>query len=167
MARIPPEVIQTIQESVDVVDVVSRYVTLRRTGRSFKGLCPFHEEKTPSFHVFPESGRYKCFGCGEGGDVYTFLMKRNNLTFIEVVEELAREAHIALPKEQEDPDEARRARLRTDALRALEFAAGFFSAVLARDAGEAARSYAAIPRAPVPAPPLQYSLPRRGHRCDP
>jgi DNA primase len=143
LARIPEEVIRAIQESVDIVDVVSRYVTLRRSGRTYKGLCPFHEEKTPSFTVFPESGRFKCFGCSEGGDVFAFLMKRGGLRFIEAVEDLAREANVALPRAQEDPGEAERARLRTDALKALEFAAGFFSAVLARDAGRPARDYLA------------------------
>jgi len=141
LARIPEELIRTVQESVDILDVVSRYVTLRRSGRSFKGLCPFHDEKTPSFTVFPESARYKCFGCGEGGDVFTFLMKRNGLAFIEAVEELAREANIALPRAREDAGEAERTRLRAEALRALEFAAGFFSAVLARDTGRRAREY--------------------------
>jgi len=141
LARIPEEVIRAIQESVDIVDVVSRYVTLRKSGRNFKGLCPFHEEKTPSFTVFPETRRYKCFGCGEGGDVYTFLMKRGNLRFIEAIEDLAREANIPLPREDESPGEVAQARLRTDALRALEFAAGFFAAVLARDAGQRARDY--------------------------
>ncbi len=143
MARIPEEVIRTVQESVDILDVVSRYVTLRRSGRSYKGLCPFHDEKTPSFTVFPESARYKCFGCGEGGDVFTFLMKRNGLAFIEAVEELAREANVALPRAREDAGETERARLRADAVRALEFAAGFFAAVLARDAGRPARDYLA------------------------
>jgi len=143
LARIPEEVIRAVQESVDIVDVVSRYVTLRRTGRSFKGLCPFHEEKTPSFTVFPESGRYKCFGCSEGGDVFTFLMKRSGATFLEVVEDLAREGNIAIPREQEDPNESERVRLRAESLRALEFAAGFFSAVLGRDAGARARDYLA------------------------
>jgi len=141
VARVPEEVIRSIQESVDIVDVVSRYVTLRRSGRSFKGLCPFHEEKTPSFTVFPESGRFKCFGCGEGGDVFAFLMRRSNLGFLEVIEDLAREAGVALPREREDPAESERARLRADALHALEFAAGFYRAVLARDAGRAAREY--------------------------
>ncbi|MFI5402291.1 MAG: DNA primase [Planctomycetota bacterium] len=143
MARIPEEVIRAIQESVDIVDVVSRYVTLRRSGRSYKGLCPFHEEKTPSFSVFPESGRYKCFGCDEGGDVFAFLMKRSGLAFLEVVEDLAREAHVALPRADEDPQEAKRARVRADAVHALEFAAGFYGAVLARDAGRNARDYLA------------------------
>ena len=121
-----------VREATDIVDLISEVTKVRRSGRTFMAICPFHEEKTPSFHVFPESGRYKCFGCGEGGEVFNFLMKRNNIGFREVVEELAREARIPLPKEQEDPDEARRARLRTEALKALEFAAGFFSAVLAR-----------------------------------
>jgi DNA primase len=143
LARIPDEVIRAIQESVDVVDVVSRYVTLRKSGRNFKGLCPFHDEKTPSFHVFPESGRYKCFGCGEGGDAITFLMKRGGATFVEVLEDLAREANIALPRSDDGPGDVERARLRTEALRALEFAAGFFVAVLGRDAGKGARDYLA------------------------
>ncbi|HEX5136022.1 MAG TPA: DNA primase [Planctomycetota bacterium] len=143
MARIPEEVLRAIEESVDIVDVVSRYVTLKRSGRNFKGLCPFHEEKTPSFTVFPESRRFKCFGCGEGGGVFSFLMKRGNLRFVEVVEELARDANIPLPQEDASPGEVERARLRTDALRALEFAAGFFAAVLARDAGQRARDYLA------------------------
>ncbi|MCK6459652.1 MAG: DNA primase [Planctomycetes bacterium] len=143
MARIPEEVIRAIEESVDIVDVVSRYVTLKKSGRNFKGLCPFHEEKTPSFTVFPESRRFKCFGCGEGGGVFSFLMKRGNLRFLEAVEDLAREANIPLPREEPDPGEAERIRLRTDALRALEFATGFFAAVLARDAGRRAREYLA------------------------
>ncbi len=141
MARIPEEVIRAVQESVDIVDVVSRYVTLKRSGRNFQGLCPFHEEKTPSFTVFPESRRFKCFGCGEGGDVFAFLMKRGNMRFIEAVEDLAREANVPLPRAEADPGEAERVRLRIDALRALEFAAGFFAAVLARDAGKRARDY--------------------------
>ena len=81
LARIPEEIIQRVQEAVDIADVISRYATLKRAGRNFKALCPFHEEKTPSFTVFPESQRFKCFGCGEGGNVFTFLMKHNNLGF--------------------------------------------------------------------------------------
>jgi DNA primase len=143
LARIPEEVIRAILDSVDIVDIVSRYVTLKRTGRSYKGLCPFHEEKSPSFTVFPESKRFKCFGCGEGGDVLAFLMRRGNLAFLEVVEELAREAGVPLPRAEQDPAESDRARRRTDALRALDFAARFFRAVLGRDAGRAARDYLA------------------------
>jgi len=141
LARIPEEVIRSVQDAVDIVDVVSRFVTLKRSGRSFKGLCPFHEEKTPSFHVFPESGRYKCFGCGEGGDALTFLMKRGNLGFREALEELARETGIELPRERSDPAAEEQASRRREALDALHFAARFFQAVLARDGGRAAREY--------------------------
>jgi len=145
LPRIPEEVIRRVNESVDIVDVVSRYVTLKRSGRSFKGLCPFHEEKTPSFHVFPESargpgGRFKCFGCGEGGDVIAFLMKRDGLPFHEAVEELAQQAGIPLPA-ADDPREAARQRRRQAQLQALEFAARFFQAVLDRPTGGHARRY--------------------------
>jgi DNA primase len=143
LARIPEHVIRSLQDSVDLVDIISRYVTLKRSGSAFKGLCPFHEEKTPSFTVFPQSGRYKCFGCGEGGDVFTFLMKRGNLGFREVLAELAREAGVTLPAEPADPDAAERARRRTEALDALRFAAGFYRTVLERAAGGAARAYLA------------------------
>ncbi|MGQ0614877.1 MAG: DNA primase [Planctomycetaceae bacterium] len=141
MARIPEEIIRTVQEAVDIVEIVSRYVSLKPSGRSLKGLCPFHEEKTASFHVFPQSRRYKCFGCGESGNAFGFLMKRNNLGFREVLEELAREAHIALSDTGgggvEDPQAGRRAA----ALEAIRFAEGFFRAVLRRDAGGAALTY--------------------------
>ena len=109
MARIPEEIIQRVQEAVDIADVISRYATLKRAGRNFKALCPFHEEKTPSFTVFPESQRFKCFGCGEGGNVFTFLMKHNNLGFRDVLEELARDAAIELPCADTGPEEAERA----------------------------------------------------------
>lgn len=141
MAKIPEEVIRSILDAVDVADVVSRYVTLKRSGTSFKGLCPFHEEKTPSFHVFPQSGRFKCFGCGEGGDVIAFLMRRANLEFREVLEELSRETGIALPVSQEPGGGGEAARLRGEALDALSFANGFFRAVLGRPAGDDARAY--------------------------
>jgi DNA primase len=143
LARVPEEIIRSVQDSVDIVDIISRYVTLKRSGSSFKGLCPFHEEKTPSFAVFPNSGRYKCFGCGEGGDVFTFLMKRGNLGFRDVLEELARDAGVALPADDADPHEAEKAQRRVAAFDALRFAAGFFRTILGRDMGESARAYLA------------------------
>jgi DNA primase len=141
LARVPTEIIRSVQEAVDIVDVVSRYVPLKRSGASFKGLCPFHEEKTPSFHVFQESQRFKCFGCGEGGDVFEFLMKHVNLGFRDAIEELAREVNIELPVVDDGPEEEERNRRRGAALRALEFAEAFYRAVFARPAGEAARVY--------------------------
>ncbi|MCZ6787945.1 MAG: DNA primase [Planctomycetota bacterium] len=143
LARIPEEIIQRVQEAVDIADVISRYATLKRAGRNFKALCPFHEEKTPSFTVFPESQRFKCFGCGEGGNVFTFLMKHNNLGFRDVLEELARDAAIELPRADTGPEEAERAKRRAGAFDALRFAAGFFRAVLGKVAGRPALDYLA------------------------
>ncbi len=91
------QVVEQIKNRLDIVDVVSKYVVLKKTGRNFQGLCPFHNEKTPSFVVTPDKQIFKCFGCGEGGDVFTFLMKINNQTFPEVIEEQASNLGIELP----------------------------------------------------------------------
>ena len=97
MGRIPDEIIQRIRDQSDVVEVVGRTVSLKRAGRNFTGLCPFHDEKTPSFNVNPERGSFYCFGCQEGGDVFSFLMQAENLTFVEAVRSLAGEAGIEIP----------------------------------------------------------------------
>ncbi|MSQ23474.1 MAG: DNA primase [Chloroflexi bacterium] len=88
--------VEQVRAAADVVRVISQHVPLKKAGRTFKGLCPFHSEKTPSFVLFPETGRWHCFGCGEGGDVFTFLMKIENLTFPEALRRLADEAGIPL-----------------------------------------------------------------------
>lgn len=90
--------VELIKERLDIVDVISKYVVLKKTGRNYQGLCPFHNEKTPSFVVTPSKQIFKCFGCGEGGDVFTFLMKINNQSFAEVIEEYAAQFGIELPK---------------------------------------------------------------------
>ena len=82
-------VIDDVKERIDIVELVGQTVPLKRAGRNFKGRCPFHAEKTPSFIVFPDSGHYHCFGCGEHGDVFTFLMKTQNMDFSEALRELA------------------------------------------------------------------------------
>lgn len=92
------QAVEQIKNSLDIVEVISRYVVLKKAGRNFQGLCPFHNEKTPSFVVTPDKQIFKCFGCGEGGDVFTFLMKINNQTFAEVIEELAADLGIELPR---------------------------------------------------------------------
>lgn len=92
------QAVEEIKNSLDIVEVVSKYVVLKKAGRNFQGLCPFHNEKTPSFVVTPDKQIFKCFGCGEGGDVFTFLMKINNQSFAEVVEEQAEILGIELPK---------------------------------------------------------------------
>ena len=92
------QAVEQIKNSLDIVEVISRYVVLKKTGRNFQGLCPFHHEKTPSFVVTPDKQIFKCFGCGEGGDVLAFLMKINNQSFTEVIEEQAQILGIELPK---------------------------------------------------------------------
>ncbi len=92
------QAVEQIKNNLDIVEVISRYVVLKKAGRNFQGLCPFHHEKTPSFVVTPDKQIFKCFGCGEGGDVLTFLMKINNQNFAEVIEEQAQILGIELPK---------------------------------------------------------------------
>jgi DNA primase len=98
LGRIPDDTIDLIRDRVDVVGLVGRFVNLKKAGRSYKGLCPFHTEKTPSFHVNPDRQSFHCFGCQEGGNVFTFLMKMENLTFPEAARVLAREVGIDIPE---------------------------------------------------------------------
>lgn len=95
--RIPEDFINEVRNSVNIVDVISQYVSLEKKGKDYIGLCPFHQEKTPSFTVNEEKQFFKCFGCGKGGNVYKFLMYKNNLTFPESVEQVANFAHIPMP----------------------------------------------------------------------
>lgn len=100
--RISEEVIEKIKEENDIVDIISEHVRLKRTGRNYSGLCPFHHEKTPSFSVSQDKQIYKCFGCGEAGNVITFLMKLKNLSFVEACEFLAERAKIDLHINEND-----------------------------------------------------------------
>jgi DNA primase len=131
--------VEEIKARLDVGEVVGGVVPLKRSGRSLKGLCPFHNEKTPSFYVFPESGTWKCFGCGEGGDIFTFLQKRENLDFGEVLRLLAARAGVELPARTSRPPEAveQDARLRS----VLEQAELFYRSALEGAAGAATRAY--------------------------
>ncbi|MEX0828925.1 MAG: DNA primase [Nitrospirales bacterium] len=97
---VPSETIQQIRERVDIVDVISTYVSLSKAGQNFKGLCPFHSEKTPSFSVNPASQYFHCFGCQAGGDAFTFLMKQENMDFMEALRELSQRAGVALPEQR-------------------------------------------------------------------
>ncbi|MDQ0416271.1 DNA primase [Croceifilum oryzae] len=111
--RIPDEVINQVRRHFDIVDVVGKYVQLKKSGRNYFGLCPFHSEKTPSFSVAADKQIYHCFGCGAGGDSIKFVMDVEHLTFLEVVERLAEEAGISLPNEVREltPEEMERATL--------------------------------------------------------
>ncbi len=95
----PPELIDQIRDANDIVDVISEYVPLKKRGKNYLGLCPFHAEKDPSFTVTPQKQIFYCFGCGEGGNVIRFLMKHEKLSFPEAIELLAKKANIALPKD--------------------------------------------------------------------
>ena len=85
-----------LKNNTDIISIVSNYVSLKKSGKNFTGLCPFHKEKTPSFMVDPQTQLYHCFGCGNGGDVISFIMKMENLNFIEAVELIARKTGYAL-----------------------------------------------------------------------
>jgi DNA primase len=97
--NIPDEIIQKIKDANDIVDIVSQKVRLKRAGKYYTGLCPFHNEKSPSFTVTPDKQIYKCFGCGEGGNVFTFIMKTQNLEFFDAVKLLAEKANIEIAAE--------------------------------------------------------------------
>lgn len=97
--RIPDSKIDEVRNASDIVDVISSYIRLKKRGKNFVGLCPFHQEKTPSFNVSPEKQMYYCFGCGNGGNVITFITQLEKVSFIEAVRTLAERAGIALPSE--------------------------------------------------------------------
>jgi DNA primase len=139
--RIPDEIIDEVRAATNIVEVIGEYVPLVAAGRNYKGLCPFHEEKTPSFIVSPDRQTYHCFGCSAGGNVYSFLMKNQGLEFREALELLAGRAGITLPRAPEATraaGEAGPGRL----LAALEDATRFFEQNLwQREAGRRARGY--------------------------
>jgi len=130
VAVFPDYVIREIAEKNDIYDVVSQSVTLKKAGSSYIGLCPFHNEKTPSFSVSPRRGIFKCFGCGEGGDVIGFVMKNENLSFVEAVTKLASRAGIQLPESKNfDSQKSAKRKEKADLLHAINRdAAEFFYA---------------------------------------
>ncbi len=132
--------VQSVLEAASIVDVISGYTSLRKRGITYSGLCPFHQEKTPSFSVNADKGLYYCFGCGEGGDVVRFLERMENLSFTEVIEQLAERYNIKLEYEETGgPDTGKRDR---DArlLQLLDKAAKFYQRYLwESQAGQGAR----------------------------
>src|SRR5207248_5080914 len=124
----PPGFLDELRSRISLGDLVGRRVRLVRRGRELGGLCPFHNEKTPSFYVVEDKGFFHCFGCGAHGDAIGFLMRSDNLDFIEAVERLAGEAGIAVP--QQTPQERERAQRQKTLLEALAAAADFYEAQL-------------------------------------
>ena len=133
---IPRDYITELVQRSDIVDVVQSYVQLRHRGRTHTGLCPFHNEKTPSFVVYPETQSFYCFGCGAGGDVITFIKKITNVDYIEAVKFLAGRAGMALPEEDDQTG-----RLRSRIISINKDAARFYFSRLNSDAGRVGRAY--------------------------
>jgi DNA primase len=135
----PPGFLDELRGRISLAGLVGRRVRLVRRGREFGGLCPFHHEKTPSFYVVEDKNFFHCFGCGAHGDAIGFVMRADNLDFLEAVERLAAEAGLAVP--QATPEEREKARRQKTLLETLEAAATFYEARLWSPAGAAARSY--------------------------
>ena len=121
-------VISEIKNRLDIVEVVSEQVILKKNGGRYWGLCPFHKEKTPSFSVNPQLGIYKCFGCGEGGDALSFIMKTKNMEFMEVIKDLAQKFNIEMPKTFKKGEGAKD--LKNQMMQACEKAAIFYHDLL-------------------------------------
>ena len=125
MPRYSDELIEEVRQSNDIVDVISQYVHLKRSGRNYFGLCPFHNEKSPSFSVSPDKQIFHCFGCGVGGNAFTFLMKIEGINFVEAVQTLAERANIQLPTLENNADTAKEI-LKSKVLKVNEIAANFY-----------------------------------------
>lgn len=133
--------VEEVRRRSDVIDVISSYVNLKRAGSNYTGLCPFHNEKTPSFSVSPGKQMYYCFGCGAGGNVFTFLMEYENLTFVEALEQLAGRAGMELPQTGSSKEDRRRRDLRDSILEINKMAANFYFSCLKSDRGKDAFQY--------------------------
>lgn len=136
--RLSDAFLEQLRANTDIESVISPYVNLRRRGKNLVGLCPFHNEKTPSFTVYPENGSFYCFGCGVGGDVITFVRRMENLDYMEAVKKLADRAGMALPEDGYDDTLAKK---RTAVLAANRAAAKFFHAQLYTEQGRRALDY--------------------------
>jgi len=139
VARYTQDSIERLRETADIVSLIARKTDLRKVGSRFTGLCPFHDERTPSFSVDAERGLYHCFGCGQGGDAIRFVMETENLDFPQAVEQLAEDNNVELKRDREDPQEEERRRRRERLLALVERTAGFYAAFLgtAAEAGRA------------------------------
>ena len=140
MLRYSDEIIEEVRSSNDIVDVISQYVTLKRSGRNYFGLCPFHKEKSPSFSVSPDKQIYHCFGCGVGGNVFHFLSKIENITFRESIEELAERAGITLPV-LDSREDTKQMELKTKVYEINALAAQFYHENLYKPSSKIAQEY--------------------------
>lgn len=140
--RIPEEIVEEVRLRSDIVDTISEYVRLQRKGKNYLGLCPFHSEKTPSFTVTPDKQIFYCFGCHTGGNVFSFLMKKENWNFVETVENLAQKHGIVLPEKELSPREREQQTRRRRWEEIHDWATGYFHEVLLhKPEGEPGRQY--------------------------
>lgn len=143
MAKFPEQFIQQVAQATDIVEMIGKYVALKRRGKEFVGLCPFHDDKSPSMYVTPVKQIFKCFACGAGGGVYQFMMLYEKLAFPEAVRTLAERANIPLPQLPGGPRQAEDGGLsRNDLVAVATFAARFYRTQLRGPAGQAALEYA-------------------------
>ena len=137
----PDETIEEVRERSDIVDVISNYVKLKRSGSNYVGLCPFHNEKTPSFSVSRNKQMYYCFGCGAGGNVFTFIMEYENFSFAESVKYLAERAGVDLPAEEYSSEVKREADLKTRLYDIYKTAANYYYYQMRTEQGKKAYEY--------------------------
>lgn len=139
--RYGDDIIEEVREKNDIVDVISGYVSLKKKGSSYFGLCPFHNEKSPSFSVSRDKQMYYCFGCGQGGNVYTFLMEYNRLSFVEALQELAQRAGVELPEGEQTPEERKQADAKVVLKEMNKQTAVYFHYLLKSNRGQHAMNY--------------------------
>lgn len=139
--NISEDVVEQIRQRADIVDVISEYVRLEKKGRNYEGLCPFHNEKTPSFKVNREKQIFHCFGCSAGGDLFAFLMSKENLSFIDVVEKLAHRYGVNLPTKELTQEQKERLKKLERIFQANELAAKYFNYLINQPQGVATRKY--------------------------
>ena len=140
MQRYSDEIIDEIRQSNDIIDIISQYVHLKRSGRNYFGLCPFHNEKSPSFSVSPDKQIFHCFGCGVGGNVFTFLTKIEGINFIEAVQQLAERSNIQLPTLKNNGDTEKEI-LKSKVYKVNEFTAKYYHENLYKPKSKIAQEY--------------------------
>lgn len=140
MQRYSDEIIDEVRQTNDIVDIISQYVHLKRSGRNFFGLCPFHNEKSPSFSVSPDKQIFHCFGCGVGGNVFTFLTKIEGINFVEAVQTLAERSNIQLPTLENGGDSSKEL-LKSKVYKVNEFTANYYHQNLYKPESKIAQEY--------------------------
>jgi DNA primase len=141
MALFPQAFIDDVRSAADIVTVISDYVSLRKAGATYKGLCPFHGEKTPSFNVNRDRGFFHCFGCGVGGDVFKFMELQEKVGFTDAVRQLAQRFGIPIPELEASEEGRENAAERESLLKIHEVAAAYFREQLQSNAGARIREY--------------------------